>query len=59
MLADALGRPVRGCITLGQASDIASASDLLDGQQAGAVLPTGRMTATRCATRSRPWGPMR
>ena len=38
MLADALGRPVRFCITPGQASDIASASDLLDGQQAGAVL---------------------
>ena len=38
MLADALGRPLRLCVTPGQASDVASASDLLRGQQADAVL---------------------
>ena len=38
MLADALGRPLRFRITPGQASDITSAPDLLDGQKAGAVL---------------------
>ena len=38
MLADTLGRPLRFRITPGQASDIASACDLLDGQQAKAVL---------------------
>ena len=38
MLADTFGRPLRFHITPGQASDIASASDLLEGQQAGAVL---------------------
>ena len=38
MLADTFGRPLRFRITPGQASDIASASDLLEGQQAGAVL---------------------
>ena len=38
MLADVLGRPLRLCVTPGQASDIASASDLLRGQQADAVL---------------------
>lgn len=38
MLADALGRPLRFRITPGQASGIASAPDLLDGQKAGAVL---------------------
>ena len=38
MLADTFGRPLRFRITPGQVSDIASAPDLLDGQQAGAVL---------------------
>lgn len=38
MLADTLGRPVRFHITPGQASDIASAPDLLEGQRAKAVL---------------------
>ena len=38
MLADTFGRPLRFRITPGQASDIASASDLLEGQRAGAVL---------------------
>ena len=38
MLADTLGRPLRFRITPGQASDITSAPDLLEGQQAGAVL---------------------
>jgi len=38
MLADTLGRPLRFRITPGQASDIASASDLLEGQCAKAVL---------------------
>lgn len=38
MLADALGRPLRFRITPGQASDIASAPDLLDGQSAETVL---------------------
>ena len=38
MLADTLGRPVRFCITPGQAADIVAAPDLLEGQQADAVL---------------------
>ena len=38
MLADTFGRPLRLCITPGQASDIASASGLLEGQRGGAVL---------------------
>ena len=38
MLADTLGRPLRFRITPGQASDIAAAPGLLDGQHAGAVL---------------------
>ena len=38
MLADTFGRPVRFCITPGQASDIASAPSLLEGQCGGAVL---------------------
>ena len=38
MLADTFGRPLRFCITPGQASDIASASDLLEGQRGKAVL---------------------
>ena len=38
MLADTLGRPLRLCITPGQASDITVAPDLLEGQQAEAVL---------------------
>jgi transposase len=38
MLADTLGRPLRFRITPGQASDIVSAPDLLEGQQAEAVL---------------------
>ena len=38
MLADSLGRPLRFCITPGQVSDVASAADLLNGQQADAVL---------------------
>lgn len=38
MLADTFGRPLRFCITPGQASDIASASDLLKGQRGKAVL---------------------
>jgi transposase len=38
MLADTFGRPVRFRITPGQASDIASAPDLLEGQRAKAIL---------------------
>ncbi len=38
MLADTFGRPLRLRITPGQASDIASAHDLLEGQRGGAVL---------------------
>lgn len=38
MLADTLGRPLRFCITPGQASDIITAPDLLEGQEADAVL---------------------
>lgn len=38
MLADTLGRPLQFCITPGQASDITSAPDLLEGRQAEAVL---------------------
>lgn len=38
MLADTFGRPLRFHITPGQASDIASAPGLLDGQQAAAIL---------------------
>lgn len=38
MLADTFGRPLRFCITPGQASDIASASGLLEGQRSTAVL---------------------
>ena len=38
MLADTFGRPMRFRITPGQASDIASASALLEGQCARAVL---------------------
>jgi putative transposase len=38
MLADTFGRPLRFIITAGQASDIASAPDLLEGQRAKAVL---------------------
>nr|WP_239025895.1 IS5 family transposase [Sphingomonas paeninsulae] len=38
MLADTLGRPVRFCITPGQASDINAAPDLLEGLTAQAVL---------------------
>ena len=38
MLCDTLGRPLRFLITPGQASDITAAPDLLEGQQAGAVL---------------------
>jgi len=38
MLADTFGRPLRFCITPGQASDIASAPRLLEGERAKAVL---------------------
>lgn len=38
MLADTFGRPLRFHITPGQASDITSAPDLLEGRQADAVL---------------------
>jgi putative transposase len=38
MLADTFGRPLRFRITPGQASDIRSAADLLEGQRAEAVL---------------------
>jgi transposase len=38
MLADTFGRPLQFRITPGQASDIASAPDLLEGQRAKAVL---------------------
>ena len=38
MLADTFGRPLRFCITPGQASDITSAPNLLEGQAAEAVL---------------------
>ena len=38
MLADTFGRPLRFRITPGQASDIAAAPDLLEGQRATAVL---------------------
>ena len=38
MLTDTFGRPLRVRITPGQASDIASAPALLEGQQGGAVL---------------------
>lgn len=38
MLADTLGRPLRFRITPGQAADITAAPDLLEGQQADAVL---------------------
>ena len=38
MLADALGRPLRVIVTPGQASDVAQAAALLDGQTGAAVL---------------------
>lgn len=38
MLADTLGRPLRLRVTPGQAGDIITAPDLLDGQRANAVL---------------------
>ena len=38
VLADALGRPLRFSITAGQAHDITAAPELLEGQQAEAVL---------------------
>jgi transposase len=38
VLADTLGRPLRFCITPGQVSDITTAPDLLEGQEADAVL---------------------
>lgn len=38
MLCDTLGRPLRFLITPGQANDITAAPDLLEGQEAGAVL---------------------
>jgi transposase len=38
MLADTLGRPLRLRITPGQANDITAAPDLLEGQEAEAVL---------------------
>ena len=38
MLADTFGRPLRFCITPGQASDIKSAANLIEGQTADAVL---------------------
>ncbi|KXV34558.1 transposase [Gluconobacter thailandicus] len=38
MLADTFGRPLRFRVTPGQASDITSAPDLLEGQKADAVL---------------------
>jgi putative transposase len=38
MLADTFGRPLRFCITPGQAADITTAPELLAGQEAGAVL---------------------
>jgi transposase len=38
MLADTFGRPLRFCITPGQAHDITAAPGLLEGQQADAVL---------------------
>lgn len=38
MLCDTLGRPLRFLITPGQANDIIAAPDLLEGQEAGAVL---------------------
>jgi len=34
---DMFGRPLRLCITPGQASDVTTAPDLLDGQKAGAI----------------------
>lgn len=38
MLCNTLGRPLRFLITPGQANDITAAPDLLEGQEAGAVL---------------------
>jgi putative transposase len=38
MLADAFGRPLRFRITPGQSADIAAAPDLLEGQEADAIL---------------------
>jgi putative transposase len=38
MLCDTLGRPLRFLITPGQANDITAAPDLLEDQEAGAVL---------------------
>lgn len=38
MLADTFGRPLRFRVTPGQASDITSAPDLLEGQKADAIL---------------------
>ncbi len=38
MLADTLGRPLRFRLTPGQASDVTAAPDLLEGQNAGAIL---------------------
>ncbi len=38
MLADTFGRPLRFRITPGQASDIAAAPHLLEGQRGGAIL---------------------
>ena len=38
MLCDTLGRPLRFLITPGQTNDINAAPDLLEGQEAGAVL---------------------
>lgn len=38
MLADTFGRPLRFCITPGQAHDITAAPGLLEGQRADAIL---------------------
>jgi transposase len=38
MLADTFGRPLRFKITAGQAHDITAAADLLEGQEAAAIL---------------------
>ncbi len=54
MLADALGRPLRLRITPGQAADIVSAADLLDGQKTKAVLADRAYDSNDLRDRSRP-----
>ena len=51
-LADAQGRPVRFILTAGQAHDVTTVADLLDGLDADGVIADRASTATPCAVSS-------